>query len=155
MAKPVTQKYDQLAIELELTPSTWTVICGMKGASISRTKNVDSDEVPGDCDDETVAWDVEKSVRSMEVTIDGRAVWSTAAHEDIMDWFYGEGGQKEINCRIRNKTIETLDVTGETYIEEGPALLTSLSNEKEKGKNITADLTIEFVTLPTLTKNTA
>lgn len=152
MTAPVTQDFDKLAVELELTTDTWTVICGMKGVSVNRTKNVDSDEVPGDCTDESAAWSVEKSTRSIEVVIDGRATWTTASHQTLMDWYYETNGAT-INCRIRNKSIETLAVSGETYIEEGLAILSNLSNEREKGKKVSADMTIEFVTKPTLTNN--
>ncbi len=155
MALADTASFSQLVVEVEFIPAsgTFTTICGMRGATVNRSKNMDSDEVP-DCDDDSLPMGVTKASRSIEVTVSGRGVWALSSGPEMMDWFYENIGDPagQLNTRIRNSKVEDDGVAGDAIIESGLAILSSLSNEKEKGKKISADIEIEFITTPTITE---
>ena len=51
MAEAVTEKFEELVLDLETeTPGTYARPCGMKDVTVSRSAQVDTDEIP-DCDD--------------------------------------------------------------------------------------------------------
>lgn len=144
MADATTEKYEEMVLELETaTPDIFARICGMKDVTVSRSAQLDSDEVP-DCDDESKPFSVEKEVRSIMVTASGSGVWAQQSHETLQDWFYS-GATKKI--RIGNLNA----ASGDTEYESGPAFLTSLRNQRTKGKKVTAEIEIEFNGTPTRT----
>ena len=142
MAKAVTEKYDEMVLEMsDDEGSTWAKICGMTDVSVTRTANADTSEVP-DCDDESVPLSVEREVRSLEVSASGTGVWAQQSHGSLMDWFYS-GDTKYV--RLGNLKA----ASGETEYETGPAILTTLSNERTKGKKVSAEIEIQFDGTPT------
>lgn len=147
MARAVTQKYEEMVLEVEFTPlsGTYTSICGLIDVTINRTSNVDTAEVP-DCDDESLPLAVERQVRSQEVMVSGSGVWALGSHEKMMDWFYAGS---TLNCRVRNVKANDAGVTGDTISETGPALLVSLNNARTKGQKVTAEIEIQFDGVPT------
>jgi hypothetical protein len=152
MANAVTAKYEELIIEVETaTPGTYAAICGLTGASVSRTTNFDEDEIP-DCDDEAKPFDVVREPRSQQVTISGTGKWALSSHEMMMDWWYGAIKK---NVRIRNAKVAASGVVGDTTIEGGPAFLSSMNNEKTKGVAVSAEIEILFASLPTRTAKVA
>lgn len=137
MAKAVTEKFEELVLEIETdTPGTYARIAGMKDADISRTAEIDSDEVP-DVDNEALAFAVEKEVRSLNVSVSANGTWAQQSHGMLMNWFYS-GATK--NVRIGNLNA----ASGETEYEKGPAFLKSLGSSRTKGKKVTASIEIEF-----------
>ena len=148
MAAAATAKYEQLIIEVETdTPGTFAAICGLTGATVNRTTNVDEDEIP-DCDDESKPFVVQTTPRSQQVSISGTGKWALSSHEMMMDWWYGAVTK---NVRIRNAKVVADGVTGDTTIEAGPAYLTTLNNEKTKGVSVSAEIAIVFNGMPTRT----
>ena len=148
MATAATAKYEQLIIEVETdTPGTFAAICGMTGATINRTTNVEEDEIP-DCDDEGKPFVVQVTPRSQQVSISGTGKWALSSHEMMMDWWYGAAIK---NVRIRNAKVVADGATGDTTIEAGPAYLTTLNNEKTKGVSVSAEIAIVFDGMPTRT----
>lgn len=147
MARAVTQKYEEMVLEVEFTPlsGTYASICGLIDVTINRTSNVDTAEVP-DCDDESLPLAVERQVRSQEVMVSGSGVWALSSHEKMMDWFYAGS---TLNCRVRNVKANDAGVTGDTISETGPALLVSLNNARTKGQKVTAEIEIQFDGVPT------
>lgn len=147
MARAVTQKYEEMVLEVEFTPlsGTYASICGLIDVTINRTSNVDTAEVP-DCDDESLPLAVERQVRSQEVMVSGSGVWALGSHEKMMDWFYAGS---TLNCRVRNVKANDAGVTGDTISETGPALLVSLNNARTKGQKVTAEIEIQFDGVPT------
>lgn len=142
MAKAVTQKYEELVLEMsDDEGSTWAKICGVTDVSVTRTANADTSEVP-DCDDESVPLSVEREVRSLEVSVSGTGVWAQQSHGGLMDWYYN-GDTKYV--RLGNLKA----ASGETEYETGPAILTTLSNERTKGKKVSAEIEIQFDGTPT------
>lgn len=147
MARAVTQRYEEMVLEVEFTPlsGTYASICGLIDVTINRTSNVDTAEVP-DCDDESLPLAVERQVRSQEVMVSGSGVWALGSHEKMMDWFYAGS---TLNCRVRNVKANDAGVVGDTISETGPALLVSLNNARTKGQKVTAEIEIQFDGVPT------
>lgn len=147
MADPTTQKFEDLSVSVEFDPvgasGTYTKICGIKGASVTRTANMDSDET-GDCSDESLPYKVKKSVRSLEVMVSGQGTWAQESHDKMMDWWRSGA---TLNVKVTNAGV----ATGEIEVESGPAFLSQLNNTREKGKLVTAEIQIEFETLPSTT----
>ncbi len=145
MVAPSTAKFQHLVLEVETdTPGTYTKICGITSRGINRQHNMQTSEVPQDCDDESLPAKVERSVQSSEVTISGSGVWAAQSHEMMLDWWYG-GQTKNVRVRHANASV------GDTEYETGPAYLTSINNQAEKGPSVTAELTIEFDGIPSRT----
>lgn len=148
MAYATTASYDKLVLEVEFDPvgsaGTYTAICGIMGVTINRTANTESSEVP-DCADDSAPFEVKKAVRSLEVTASGTGVWARTSHQNMMEWFYSGA---PLNARLRNADVETNGASGDIYAEQGAALLSSLSNERSKGQQVTAELELQFTTIP-------
>lgn len=146
MAEPVTSEFKDLVLELETTPGsgTYTKICGLTSRGVNRQSNINSNEVPGDCSDESVPSVIKKAVQSQEVTVEGSGMWAQQSHELMMDWWYG--GQEK-NIRIQHVNA----ASGDTEYESGPAILSQLNNAVEKGAFVTAEISVEFNGLPTRT----
>lgn len=138
MAKAVTEKFEQMVLEVETAPGadTYARVCGLIDVEVSRTANLDTAEVP-DCDDESLPLDVENQVRSIEVSVSGSGVWAQQSHGTITDWFYSGA---PLNVRVGNLNA----LAGQTEYETGPALLTSLSNARTKGQKVSAAIEIKF-----------
>ena len=146
MARATTAKYEEMILEVETeTPGTYAAICGLADVTINRTSNVDTSEIP-DCDDESLPLALERQVRSQEVTISATGVWALQSNEMMLDWWYS-GATK--NIRLRNAKVENDGDPGDTYAEDGPALLVSLNNSRTKGQKVSAELEIQFDGVPT------
>lgn len=151
MALADTAKFEQLVLEVEFDPvgsaGVYTTVCGLVDASVSRTANLDTVEIP-DCADESLPLSVEKSVRSVDVGVSGSGVWALSSHKDMLEWFYSSA---TLNARIRNAKVTADGATGDPEIESGPALLTTLSNSRTKGQKVTAEIELTFDGTPTVT----
>lgn len=145
MAAAVTEKYEEMILDLEVVASSgvYTPICGLIDITINRTANVDTAEIP-DCDNESLPLSVERQVRSIEVTISGTGVWAQSSQSVLKEWFYSSATK---NIRLR----DTKASTGDVSIESGPALLTTLTNARTKGQKVTAEIEIQFDGTPTRT----
>ncbi|SFQ52479.1 phage tail tube protein [Donghicola eburneus] len=148
MAKAVTEKYEEMVLEVDFddtqpTP-VYARICGMKGVTIKRTANVDTTEVP-DCDDESLPNEVERDVRSLEVTVSATGVWAQQSNGKLLDWFYSGAS---IPARLGNLKA----ATGDTEYEVGRMLVSDISNERSDGRGrVTASIELEFDGTPTRT----
>lgn len=152
MTTAETATYDQLVLEVEFVPDsgTYTKICGITGVSITRSKNISTTEVP-DCDDESKAHEIQRDVRSREVSVSGTGVWARGSHSKMMNWFYADGEAGKLNCRLRNANVEANGSSGDPYVESGPAILVTLSNERNEDKSrIAASIEIQFDGTPTV-----
>lgn len=148
MVKAVTQKFDELVLEVETAvPGTYAKICGLVDVDVTRSANVDTAEIP-DCDDETLPLAVEKSVRSIDVSVSGTGVWAQSSHGTLSDWFYSSASK---NIRIQNAKA----LVGDTEYEAGAALLVNLSNARTKGSKVSASIEIQFDGTPTRTPKAA
>lgn len=145
MAKATTEKFSELVLEVETTPSsgTYARLCGFIDVEITRTASIDTAEVP-DCDDDDLPLSTEKEVRSIEVKASGTGIWAQESHEKLMDWFYNSS---KLNVRIGNLNA----AVGDTEYETGPALLATLGESRTKGKKVSASIDIEFDGTPTRT----
>lgn len=147
--KPITAAFQHMVVEIETdTPGTYAKICGITSRGINRQHNMQTSEVPQDCDDESLPAAVERAVQSSEVTISGSGVWASQSHQLMLDWWYG-AQTKNVRVQHVNAAI------GDTEYETGPAYLVSISNQAEKGPKVTAELAIEFDGMPTRTAKVA
>ena len=142
MPKPVTEKFEQMRLEVSEDGTTWAMLCGLVGVSINRSAQFDSTEVPADCDDESLPLSVERAIRTVEVTVSADGVWEQNAHETILDWFYS-GAPKQVRLGHLNARV------GNTEYESGMAFLSSYNNQRTKGQKVTAALEIQFDGTPT------
>lgn len=142
MAKPVTQKFQELILEVSDDGTTWSRICGLVGVTVTRQAQTDSTETPADCDDESLPLQVEKAVRTIDVSVSGEGVWAQQSHGTVMDWFYSSQSK---HARIGNLNA----AVGDTEYEQGMAYLTQLTNQRTKGQKVTASIQIEFDGTPT------
>lgn len=140
-----TEKYEEMILDVEFTPSSgiYTPICGLSEVTISRTANVDEDEIPP-CDDESLPMSVEVSVRSVTTTVSGTGKWAKSSQSALKNWLYG--GQP-LNIRLR----DTAATSGDVETESGPAVITSLNNTRTKGVAVSAEMEFRFNGIPTLT----
>ena len=148
MARATTAKFEELIIEVEFSPGSgsYVSICGQVDQDVSRTTNMDTDEVP-DCDDESLPLSVERSPRSQEVVYTGAGVWALQSHQNMMAWWRAADTRV---VRIRNAKVQADGSSGDTSIEYGPAYLTQLNNAKTKGKRVDANIQIEWDGVPSV-----
>lgn len=136
MALAVTEKFEEMLLEVETSPGVYAKVCGLIDVEMSRTANVDTAEVP-DCDDEALPLAVERQTRSIEVTVSGTGVWAQSSNDMLVNWFYSSATK---NVRVRNMKASS----GTVRTEVGPALLTSLTHSRTKGQRVTAAIEIQF-----------
>jgi len=148
MAAPVTEKFEEMTLEISADGITWSKICGLIGVTINRSTSFDTTELPADCDDESLPLVVAKQPRSKEVSVSAEGVWSQHSHEVVMDWFY-DGTAKHV--RIGNQKA----AIGDTQYETGLAYLSTLNNARTKGQRVSASIQIDFDGVPTRTARSA
>lgn len=147
--KPISAEFQHLVVEVETdVEGTFSKVCGITSRGINRQHNMQTTEVPQDCEDESLPSAIERAVQSSEVTISGSGVWASQSHEMMLDWWYS-GAKKNIRVQHVNAAI------GDTEYETGLAYLVSLNNTVEKGQKVTAELEIQFDGVPTRTKKAA
>ena len=140
--KPITAAFPDFILEVETeTEGSFSKICGLTQRGINRQHNMQTTEVPGDCDDESKPNEVERAVQSSEVTISATGIWASQSHEMMMDWWYS--GQTKM---IRIKHVKA--AVGDTEYETGPAILVNLNNAVEKGQKVSAEIEIQFDGVP-------
>lgn len=144
MPAPTTETFQQMTLETSENGTTWTKICGLIGVTINRTAQFDSTEVPADCVDESLPLRIEKSVRTVDVTVSSEGVFAQQSHKTLSDWFYS-GATKQV--RIGHDAT----LTGDPQYERGPAFLTTFNNVRAKGQKVTASIEIAFDGTPTRT----
>lgn len=141
MVAPVTEKFEELVLEVEFDPvgaaGTYSKICGMIDVTVTRSANIDSAEVPADCDDESLPLQTERQVRSLDVSASGNGIWAAGSAGKMLDWFYS--GQP-LNARLTNEKA----ASGDTQVESGPALLAQLNNSRTKGQKVSAEIELQF-----------
>ena len=144
MAKPVTEKFHQMVLEVETeTPGTFAKICGITGRTVNRSMTVQETEVPGDCDDESIPSETFIDPQSIVVTVNGTAVWAQQSHQLIMDWFYLKQ-RKNIRVGHLNASV------GDTEYETGPAYLVTVNDSAQKTEGaVTREIEIRFDGAPT------
>lgn len=148
MPAPITETFAQMTLETSSDGTTWTKICGLVGVTVNRTAQIDEDEVPQDCDDETLPMDVKREVRSISVSASAEGFWAQQSHEMMLDWFYG-GGSRRVRLGNQNAAV------GDTQYETGFAFLSNLSNTRTKGRRVTASVELTFDGTPTRTAKAA
>lgn len=139
MAAPITEEYEEMILEVETeTEGVYAKICGLKGVTISRATQVDEFEVPADCDDESLPYRTDRSVRALNVTVTANdAVWAQQSHGTLIDWYY-TGSKK--NIRVGHVGA----ASGDTEYESGPAILTQLDDSRTKGQKVQRSISISF-----------
>lgn len=146
MATAQTEEFEELIVEVALdpaAPSAFTAICGIVDATVTRTSNIDTSEVP-DCDDESKPMVIERSVRSQEVSVTGNGVWAKTSWGPLYTWW--STGAK-LPVRIRNAAA----AVGDPGIETGVALLATLNSGRTKGQKVTSEIEIQFDGVPVAT----
>lgn len=140
MPEPTFAEFHQLALEIEWVPGSGTFarVCAMDGITVNRTKQIDENEVPADCDDESLPHNVRRNTRSRSWSISGTGFWSQQNHGNLLDWFNGVPAEK-LNVRIFHANA----AVGTPEYEEGVAILSELTNERTKGQQVSAQITLQ------------
>lgn len=146
MAVATTESFDEMVLETSEDGSTWAKICGMVDVTITRTANMDTAEVP-DCDDESLPLSLERSVRSVDISISATGVWARESQDLLKTWFYSSASK-------RVRIMDVAAAIGDIEIESGFAYLTSLTNTRTKGQKVSAQIEIMFDGTPARTDQT-
>ena len=117
MPAPISERFEQMTLETSENGTVWTKICGLVGVTINRSAQFDTSEVPADCADESLPLKVERSVRTIDVTVSADGVWAQQSHKTMSDWFYS-GAIKQV------RVGHAATLTGDPQYEQGPAFLT-------------------------------
>lgn len=147
MAVATTEEFDQMVLETSENGTSWTRICGMVDVTFAGTSNLDTAEVP-DCDDESLPLSLEKSVRSIEFNVTGTGVWAQESQETLSDWMF-LAQRKYVRIGHLNAAV------GDTEYYEGFGYLSSLTNQRQKGSKVTAEIEIMFDGTPTRVAQTS
>lgn len=142
MAAPITERFEQMVLEVSEDGTLFARICGLKDVTVNRTLTLNSTEVPADCDDESLPYSISKEASTFEVTVEAQATWAAQSHGMMMDWIY-DGLRKSVRVGHLNAAA------GDTEYETGEAYLTSLPDQRTKGNSVTRTITIEFAETPT------
>lgn len=140
-----TAGFHQFVVEVETAPDSgqYRKICGITTRGTQRTANMANTEQPP-CDDEAAPNLVRRRVQSLDQTISGSGVWAAQSHEFMLQWWRSSQPK---NVRLQHVNA----APGDTEYESGPAYLTQLSGEVQRGQDMTATIAIEFDGLPSLT----
>jgi len=140
--KALTTKYEELVLEVEFVPGsgTYSAICGLTDLTINDTSNVDTSEIPY-CDDESLPLSIERQVRSQEYTLSGSGSVALQSFPKMRDW---KASGSTRNIRVRDVNIQTNGSAGDRYGDSGPALLTTLTRTRTKGKKVDISVEIQF-----------
>jgi hypothetical protein len=142
--KAKTKNFAEFVLRVEGTPpGTYFPICGLTSRGINREHNMNTTEVPF-CDDETLPAAVERAVQSSSVTMDATGSFAEQSHKTLYDW-WKSGATKNIQIEYLNAA------SGAIQFEQGPAYLTKLANSVARGEKLSADMSIEFDGIPTVT----
>ena len=144
MPATISVRFEQMTLETSENGTVWTKICGLVGVTINRSAQFDTSEVPADCADESLPIKVERSVRTIDVTVSADGVWAQQSHKTMSDWFYS-GAIKQV------RVGHAATLTGDPQYEQGPAFLNSLNHVRQKGAKVTASIEIVFDGTPTRT----
>lgn len=139
MSEPILADFADLVLEVEFTPGSgsYAKICAMEGITINRSKQIDSNEVPADCDDDTLPYKTRNNTRSRSYSISGTGFWAQSSHGKMLDWFNGNPAEK-LNIRITHAKA----AVGDPELESGLAILSELNNERSKGPQISANISL-------------
>ncbi len=145
MAYATTEKYEEMILDIEWTSGSgvYEPVCGLIDITVTRTANIDTAEIP-ECSDESLPLQIERQVRSLEVTISGTGVWAQSSHSNLLTW-WRSGATK--NIRIRNTAV----ASGDIEIESGAALLATLTNARTKGSKVSAEIELQMDGIGTTT----
>ncbi len=149
--KPTVSKFHQLVVEIETaTKGTYEIICGIKSRSISRSTNIQTAEVPRDCEDESLGLETRKSAGSQNVTISASGFYTKENGKKLYDWW-----NSKIVKKVRIHHVQA-SATGDLEYETGEAYLTQFDNAVSMDGDAlaTADITIEFDGVPAATYKT-
>jgi hypothetical protein len=139
MPKPTLADFQDLVLEVEWVPDsgTYSKFCAMEQVTINRNKQVDQPEVPADCDDESLPYVTRANTRARSFSISGTGYWNAQSHGLAMDWFNGTPDEK-LRVRITHAKAEV----GTPEYETGLGVLSVLNNDKRKGQQVSAEITI-------------
>ena len=147
MTAPVHEEYDELVFEFsEDDGTTWARNCVIMGAEVNRSASTSTVETVADCADESKPNNVEKRVQSLTVTVSGTGNWTRDGYDKFHKKFYA-GDSTKMLCRIGNLAA----ASGQIKYEEGPIIVSSLTQKREKGQVVTASITLDFARTPTIT----
>lgn len=146
MPSVTTSTFRDFRIELGdgATPTeNFAFIAGLTSKGVNFTTGTETSEVPDDSDENLPSWQ-EKDVVSIGATISGSGMWATQNHAILFNWWRSATPR---NVRIRYFAA----LTGQPEFYQGPAVLTQLDHQADKGGRVRGTITIEFTRAPTLT----
>lgn len=147
MTAPVHQEYEELVLEFsDDDGTTWARNCVIMGCEITRTSNTSTVETVANCDDESLPNNVDERVQSLKVVVSGTGNWTQTGYDKFLAKFYA-GDSTKMLARVGNLAA----TTGQIKYETGPIIIASLGESRTKGQVVSASITINFKTTPTLT----
>lgn len=139
MPEPTLADFQDLVLEVEWVPDsgTYSKFCAMEQVTINRSKQVDQSEVPADDDDESLPYITRANTRARSFSISGTGYWSAQSHGLALDWFNGTPAEK-----LRVRITHAKAAIGDPEYETGLGILSELTNERQKGPQVSAQISI-------------
>lgn len=148
MADPITMKFHELLLEVELDPvgaaGVYTKLCGFSSFNLNRALSTQEISLL-DCDDYTKPLSREISGDVYSMSLSGSGVFAKQNKDILINWIHG--GLKK-GVRVSHVGA----ASGEILNESGLGLLTQLDNVMDKSSTaaVTADMAIEISGLITI-----
>lgn len=139
MAEPILANFEDLVLEVEFVPDSgnFSRVCAMEGVTINRSKQVDANEVPADCEDESLPYKTIQNTRSRSYSISGTGFWAQTSHGKLLNWFNGVPAEK-----LKVRVTHAKAAIGDPELESGLAILSELGNERQKAGQVSASITL-------------
>lgn len=125
------------------TPENFGFIAGLTSKGISFNSDTETSAVP-DASDEGLPSFNEVDVVSQGASMTGSGMWAQENHAFMFAW-WKSGATR--NVRVRYATA----ASGAPEYYAGPAILTKLEHNGDKGARVKASIQIEFARAPTVT----
>lgn len=146
MVAPTYAEYQFFILRIEnyTTPGLYEKVCGLTSRGLIKTNNFNEEELPGDCDDESII-DNTITVRSRQATVDAAGKYTRNAEPRIRQFFNDSSQNIPTNIQIEHPS----PASGDIQFDQGPAYLETWEVLGEFDSKVDASMAIRFTTFPT------
>lgn len=145
MALATTETFEQMVLETSENGTSWTRICGVKDVTVNYETDSEEDMIP-DCEDESLPHTKVRSVTAIGLSVQGQGVWAQESHETMLQWWL-TGEAKRFRIGHLNAAIGDVEFIASTGI-------LTMEQARQKGRKVTANITISSASAITTTDQT-
>lgn len=146
MAQITTQTFGDFKFEVGdgATPTeNFSIVAGLTSKGVTFDTETVTTEAP-DATDENLPSFKEQGIKSQGMTFTGSGMWAAQSHGALQTW-WKNGTTKNVRLTYMKAPAGTPKV----YL--GPAVLTSLQSNAEKGGKVSGSIAVAFAAMPTIT----